>query len=380
MEAIVEVEFIDATLSIFGDSSNSIIIDILYFLVFAFVITFLNQRVQIWMWLRDAENALRRLNFLLSRAKQTAIKRVKELGKPDFDPSPMIEDFLDFFIIEPVDLDPRGIIEKLDHLLNVRDNRIEAFIKRIAPNVSSENLPNLEGLLETVIVLNTLYREIRHLLLLGKKTKNMVFIMQLQMNLPLLMKYAEAFYNAVDAFSNGKPIGDGVGALVVAKLIYGKPHREIAEKIVASEFDYKGRRIIALKAKGPGAEVGKPGEAIARIIAENGGNISRIIMIDAALKLEGEETGRVAEGIGAAIGGPGAEKYKIEEIATKYKIPLDAIAIKMSLEEAINTIKKNIVMASEKALNKLLTIIEERVHEGETVIVAGIGNTLGISQ
>jgi len=374
------VEFIDATLSIFGDSSNSIIIDILYFLVFAFVITFLNQRVQIWMWLRDAENALRRLNFLLSRAKQTAIKRVKELGKPDFDPSPMIEDFLDFFIIEPVDLDPRGIIEKLDHLLNVRDNRIEAFIKRIAPNVSSEDLPNLEGLLETVIVLNTLYREIRHLLLLGKKTKNMVFIMQLQMNLPLLMKYAEAFYNAVDAFSNGKPIGDGVGALVVAKLIYGKPHREIAEKIVASEFDYKGRRIIALKAKGPGAEVGKPGEAIARIIAENGGNISRIIMIDAALKLEGEETGRVAEGIGAAIGGPGAEKYKIEEIATKYKIPLDAIAIKMSLEEAINTIKKNIVMASEKALNKLLAIIEERVHEGETVIVAGIGNTLGISQ
>ena len=61
-------------------------------------------------------------------------------------------------------------------------------------------------------------------------------------------------------------------------------------------------------------------------------------------------------------------------------LPRPRLSGKMSLEEAINPIKKNIVMASEKALNKLLAIIEERVHEGETVIVAGIGNTLGISQ
>ena len=44
-------------------------------------------------------------------------------------------------------------------------------------------------------------------------------------------------------------------------------------------------------------------------------------MIDAGLKLEGEMVGEVSEGIGAAIGGPGVDAYKIEEKLTKYKIP-----------------------------------------------------------
>ena len=38
-----------------------------------------------------------------------------------------------------------------------------------------------------------------------------------------------------------------------------------------------------------------------------------VIMIDAGLKLEGELVGEVSEGIGAAIGGPGVDAYKIEE-------------------------------------------------------------------
>ena len=68
--------------------------------------------------------------------------------------------------------------------------------------------------------------------------------------------------------------------------------------------------------------MGKPGEAIKRVVEENNGKIATIIMIDAALKLEGEKPGAVAEGVGAAIGGPGTEQYKIEESILKYKIPV----------------------------------------------------------
>ena len=46
-----------------------------------------------------------------------------------------------------------------------------------------------------------------------------------------------------------------------------------------------------------------------------------VIMIDAGLKLEGEMVGEVSEGIGAAIGGPGVDAFKIEEKLTKYKMP-----------------------------------------------------------
>ena len=50
--------------------------------------------------------------------------------------------------------------------------------------------------------------------------------------------------------------------------------------------------------------------------------------MDAALKLEGEELGRVSEGTGAAIGDPGPEKYAMEEAATERGIGIEAIVIK----------------------------------------------------
>jgi len=101
-------------------------------------------------------------------------------------------------------------------------------------------------------------------------------------------------------------------------------------------------------------------------------------MVDAAAKLEGERTGQVAEGVGAAIGDPGPEKYKIEEVATKYKIPLDAVTIKESIEEAVSTMRKEIVEGVEAAVERVKNIIRTRTKEGDVVILAGIGNTIGV--
>jgi len=42
-------------------------------------------------------------------------------------------------------------------------------------------------------------------------------------------------------------------------------------------------------------------------------NINKSITIDAAVKLEGEETGKVTQDIGVVIGGPGVDKWTIEE-------------------------------------------------------------------
>ena len=58
-------------------------------------------------------------------------------------------------------------------------------------------------------------------------------------------------------------------------------------------------------------------------------------MIDAGLKLEGEPVGEIAEGIGAAIGGPGVDAFKIEEKVTKYKLPLYAVIVKEDVGDAV---------------------------------------------
>jgi len=100
-------------------------------------------------------------------------------------------------------------------------------------------------------------------------------------------------------------------------------------------------------------------------------------MIDAALKLEGEKTGTVAEGVGAAIGGIGVEKFKIEEAATKYSVPLYAIIIKQSIAEAISTMKKEIVDSTSEVIRRIDRLLNNEMEEG-SVIIAGIGNTIGV--
>jgi hypothetical protein len=206
------------------------------------------------------------------------------------------------------------------------------------------------------------------------------------MQLAEIMRIAKAYFEALKAFSLGKPIGDGLGPLVTARLVdtYKKSGKEptinedVAKEVSVIEIALDDRKLVLVRAKGPGSRVGKPGEAIAKMVEEYKGEISRIIMIDAAGKLEGETTGDIVEGVGAAIGDPGPEKYKIEEAAVKYKIPVDAILVKEAIEEAVSPMKKEISDAADKVSERVRQMITQRTKPGETIIVAGIGNTIGV--
>ena len=191
---------------------------------------------------------------------------------------------------------------------------------------------------------------------------------------------AEALQNAIGAFKRGQPIGDGIGPMVVGRMMLGKEKKLAARETVYSEDEYRSRKLYLLKAEGPSGTVGRPGEAMMRLVGDLGIKVDAIIMIDAALKLEGEKTGEVAEGIGAAIGGIGVEKYQIEEVATKFDIPVYAVIVKQSVQDAITIMRKEIADAAEKVANTVYSVIEDKTAEGQSVIVVGVGNTLGVSQ
>jgi len=361
------------------DQLQSIVTYLLSFLLMAAFFLFYN-RIQMTMWLREIEGALGRLKIMKDEARRVAIRTIKEVGKPTNEIDSKVDRVLEYFQISPVNLDPSGIIWKLEHLIDVRDSRWKADVQAMAPAASSAQVNNMENLLEVASGLNLLYRIVRHYYVFGKKMSSLYIIMQLQMLLPLVMQEAEALTGALSAFAKGQPIGDGAGALVAAKLMYGKRKRTIAKDVVAADFKVDGRRLLVLKAEGPGGNVGKPGDGIERLMEKNHGRISLVVMIDAALKLEGEKTGEVSEGIGAAIGGIGVDKYKIEEVTLKYKVPLNALIIKQSIQEAIAPMKKEISEGVDAALGRVKQLIQERTHEGDTVIIAGIGNTIGIGQ
>lgn len=333
-----------------------------------------------YVMIREVEGSLYKLKYIKDEGRRIAIETIKELGQPQTDPTERVDRFLEYFTISPQSLDPAGVVWKLEHILDVRDTRFKDEIKLMAPVADETQTNNLENTLEAAMALNYIYKVIRHYYLLGKKTLSLYIIMQLQMILPLVMREAEAYASALKAFAYGQPIGDGVGALVAAKLMHGYEKRKVPKDCVVAPVPLEGRTAFVIKAEGPGGNVGKPGDAAKLVIEENEGKIAMMVMIDAALKLEGENVGEVAEGVGAAIGGPGVDQFKIEETILKYKIPINAVIVKEDIGDAVSPMRKEIFDASDKAIGRIKQLILEKTKEGDKVIIVGVGNTIGLGQ
>ncbi len=352
----------------------------LFMIMIFFIYPTFGQRMQLSYMLRDLEKKLNRLKLIRDDIRQRTIDTIKNIGKPEQDPTPEIDRLNEFFLIPPESMDPYGIVYKLEHILETHESVFEEDVRKIAPHAEEHQVKTLTNLVEISRGINTLYRIVRHFYLLGKKTSNIYLVLQIQMIMPQLMEIAEAYRQASIAFSEGQPIGDGVGVLVAAKLVNGNEKRryEIAKDTIVQEIEIESRRVLVVRAMGPGGNVGRPGEGVKRLVEQEKDNLKLIVTIDAGLKLEGEESGKIVEGIGVAIGGPGIDKYKIEEIAKQHGIPLYAFVIFESIGEAITPMKESIAKAADSVLQKVRKLLLEKVEEGGTAIVAGIGNTVGI--
>ncbi|MCW3996269.1 MAG: DUF1512 domain-containing protein [Candidatus Bathyarchaeota archaeon] len=363
-----------------GDLLSQIVSWAFYAIFIIFI--FYGQRIQMYIMVREVENSLHKLKYIKDEGRKITIEAIKEIGKPTTDPSPRVDRYLEYFTITPQSMDPAGIVAKLDHLLDVRDYRLKEEVKLMAPSAANDEVQtnNLENTLEAAMALNFIYKVVRHYYIQGKKTLSLYVIMQLQMILPMVMKEAEAYASALKAFAYGQPIGDGAGPLVAAKLMHGYPTRKLPKNCIMATVPLEGRTALIIKAEGPGGNVGKPGDAVEAVIEENEGKIGCLIMIDAGLKLEGEMVGEVAEGVGAAIGGPGVDQYKIEEKLTKYRIPNYAVIVKEDIGDAVSPMRKEINDAVDKVIERVKAVMVERTKEGDKVIIVGVGNSIGVGQ
>jgi hypothetical protein len=340
------------------------------------------QKFQSKVILGEISKSLVKLKTMRENARKEAIDYVQTAIKSSTtgDPTAGVDRFLEYFTIMPVDLDPSGIVRKLDHIMRTRDERLRAEVKKMCTGASDQEVTRVENILEAATALNLIYKVVRHFYLMGKRTTSMFVLVQLQMVMPLLLEEAVALQKAIGAFRHGQPIGDGIGPMIVGSMMLGKEKKLAARETVYSEDEYKGRKLYLLKAEGPAGTVGRPGEAIHRLVGDLGIKPDALIMIDAALKLEGEKTGSIAEGIGAAIGGIGVEKYQIEDVATKFDIPVYAVIVKQSVQDAITIMRKEIADSFEKVTSTVYSIIEDRTTEGQSVLIIGVGNTLGVGQ
>jgi len=359
-----------------GDDSNPFMMLIWFLPIILFV--FYGQRIQLIITSRDIKKRMSELEQFRNDSRDELINYIKQKLSPNGDPTQKLDRFFDYFTIMPVDIDPNGIIPKIHHLVRSREDTTRKQVKSMFTEISTLEVTKVQNLLEIVTTLQLLHRIVRHFFLTAKKQNNYPLILPLQMMLPFIMEQAEALKDAVPAFKQGQPIGDGIGPLVVGGMMLDTKKQKAEFETVYSESEFNGRKLILLKAEGPYATVGIPGEATESLVEKLKPNM--IIMIDAALKLEGEDTGDIAQGFGAAIGGIGTDRFKIEAIATKHDIPIFAIVVRQSVKDAITLMKKEISDQTEKVRNQVYEMITDNSNPNETVLVIGVGNTLGVAQ
>jgi len=359
-----------------GDDSNPFMMLIWMLPIILFV--FYGQRIQLIITSRDIKKSMSELEQFRNDSRDELINYIKQKLSPNGDPTQKLDRFFDYFTIMPVDIDPNGIIPKIHNLVRSREDTTRKQVKSMFTEISTLEVTKIQNLLEIVTTLQLLHRIVRHFFLTAKKQNNYPLILPLQMMLPFIMEQAEALKDAVPAFKQGQPIGDGIGPLVVGEMMLDTKKQKAEFETVYSESEFNDRKLILLKAEGPYATVGRPGEATESLVEKLKPNI--IIMIDAALKLEGEDTGDVAQGFGAAIGGIGTDRFKIEAIATKHDIPVFAIVVRQSVKDAITLMKKEISDQTENVRNQVYEMITDNSNPNETVLVIGVGNTLGVAQ
>ena len=321
------------------------------------------------------KNKMTRLAFLRNQSLillETHIK--KHIATISLEQSKAIEILVNSIAIPPVsNLDPAGMVPKMENIFKTYDKYLKSGLRRIVGNVSQSDLENLTNSLEVAIELNIFYKVVDHFYRLAKKGDFMMAYM-IKMGLTQLMEMGEALFAASSHFQSGLPIGDTFGPMVAGRLggtldaVYSDEETTVRETIVS------GRKVFVVKAKGPGGSVGNPGKAIQDIVKV--AKPSLVVTIDAALRMESEKTGDVNEGVGTAMGGNGTERFRIEEATVN--VPVLTIVCKMTMKEAISQMPKIVLDQVTPVYERVLQLIHENSESGQTVIVVGVGNTMGV--
>jgi len=162
----------------------------LFFFILFFGFMFLYPRLMLTQMLFQLERTVRNLEDNSLRGRNIAIKKASK--SPTRAIRDSITHFMDFFVIEPVGIDPYGAVKRIEHLSNLGDKRFRYFVKNIAPGLGKEEQANLAMTLAGTISLNQIMKIVRHYVEIVRKTKNLQIAMILQMQLPFIERLSKA--------------------------------------------------------------------------------------------------------------------------------------------------------------------------------------------
>jgi len=374
------------------NSATSFLNFLLYYFLSGLLFLFLfNDYIVLWRYSYTVDNFLKGLSRIITTNINTVVSHIEQMVKSNgtraisrSDLENVLRELMEFVIIDPTTLESEGLVRKLKLLIGSYNDKLEAAIAGLAPSADRSMVQNTVNAVEGLRSLNYIYKVINHYFKLGSKYRSPYLVMQVYMMLPFLKEAVNSLNGAITTFLKGQPVGDGAGPLAAYRFLRGCSDTvEITHNVKDTYIGscrFEGRIVYVVKARGPGGTVGSLDDAVNYLVNAMNVKPRVIITVDAALRLEGERTGSLAEGVGVAIGGIGVEKFNIESIAVKNNIPLYAILIKMNMQEALTTMPKEVEDAVNHAVERIKRVIRDTTRPGDEVILVGVGNTVGVAQ
>ena len=200
-----------------SDDTNPLMM--LIWIVPIIIFVFYGQRIQLYITSGEIKKGIKKLDGFRNESRTELIDYVNKNLKPKDDPIKKIDRFLEYFTIMPVDMDPNGIVDKVKHTVRSREDYTREHVKSLSPEISDLELNKVQTLLEIASSLQMIHKIVNHMFLTAKKQNNYPLILPLQMLLPFIMEQAEAMKDAIPAFKKGQPVGDGIGPMVVGKMM-----------------------------------------------------------------------------------------------------------------------------------------------------------------
>ncbi|MFB6099648.1 MAG: DUF1512 family protein, partial [Candidatus Nanohalobium sp.] len=212
----------------FIGSGNEIIqvLQILSFLLFPILIVF-GPRIMVW----QADRKLRSVLADIEDYHQTSVSLFTDGMKDTDEFQQRLESMKNFQFSAPTQLDPAGMVDRLENVLDASEDKFKRFVRNHADTEDEDELADLNMAFKGVMGTHQIFKVIRHYRELINETQNFQLVGLINMMLPIYEELAESQKGATRAFVDEAPIGDSIGPLVAAKLITDEPE-EVAENIM----------------------------------------------------------------------------------------------------------------------------------------------------
>ena len=133
-----------------ANEALSTLLNVLFYILI-FISLIYGTKIKIWNSSRTIKEGLETLKTWNDETRQLTISKFKEFSKDSQslqDIEKKIDEFLNFVTIPPVELDPYGIVPKIEHILNSREIKYLNEVRDLATTADETQIRNLGKRLE----------------------------------------------------------------------------------------------------------------------------------------------------------------------------------------------------------------------------------------